>query len=90
MEDCFRWSSCQADFYSSESSDADSGEEDTNFEENDSLGEVSENLGKEKYTKAELLDLLKENDGDILATVRTILQDLTSDSLQNLSSQVAS
>ena len=63
-------------------------EEETNFEENDSLGEVSENLGKDKYTKAELLDLLSENDGDIPATVRTILQDLTSDSLQNLSSQV--
>jgi hypothetical protein len=88
MENLFRWSSCQADYFSSD--DSSSEEEDNNediFDESDPMEESGDFDKRTGYTNKEVLEKLSDNGGDVELTVTEILQELTADSLDHLGSQ---
>ena len=89
MENIFRWSSCQADFYSSsDSSASEESDHDESLQENENRSSYEYgDKRKKRYTNAEMLDTLAQNNGDFDITVANLLQDMTSDSLNHLSSQ---
>ena len=87
---CPRWSSCQADFYSSSDSSGDEYDDDVfdYLEDEEEKGD-DEVVRREikRVTKIEALAMLKENGDDLDLTVLNMLKDVTHDSLDHLSSQ---
>ena len=90
-----RWSTCEApeptraeaEPSSSSSSDSsfDLSDNDANNEDSKET-EIEENVNK-RFTKKEILEKLKENDGDIEKTVTEVLQEAAHNSLEHLNSQ---
>ena len=93
MAAVFRWSSCQADFYSSESeSDSDDfefGDEELEFDDvaRVLVVEDEEPDKHKRWSEFEAIKLLRENKWNIDETVTEMLQEATHDSLNHLSSQ---
>ena len=93
MAAVFRWSSCQADFYSSESeSDGDDfefGDEELEFDDvaRVLVVEDEEPDKHKRWSEFEAIKLLRENKWNIDETVTEMLQEATHDSLNHLSSQ---
>ena len=84
----FRWSSCVADFCSS----SDSSEEEYEFEDNEVDWEsdvISQGFVEEivRLNESEAFEKLKHNNWNCKTTALEILQDVTHDSLDHLSSQ---
>ena len=85
-----RWSSCQADYFSSSDSSGDEYDDDVfdflEVEEEDGNDDIERKETK-RVTKTEALSMLKENEGDLDITVLKMLKDVTHDSLNHLGSQ---
>ena len=87
---CPRWSSCQADFYSSSDSSGDEYDDDVFDYLEDEKEKGDEDVVRreiKRVTKTEALAMLKENGDDLDLTVLNMLKDVTHDSLDHLSSQ---
>ena len=88
----FRWSTCQADHFSSSESEDDDisiiNDDIDKADFNESWeAEVEEIPKTRRIYQSEALNKLRQNDGDEDLTVNEFLQDVTHDSLNNLSSQ---
>ena len=80
---CPRWSSCQADFYSSSDSSGDEYDDDVFDYLEDEKEEGDEDVVRreiKRVTKTEALAMLKENGDDLDLTVLNMLKDVTHDS----------
>ena len=97
----YRWSSCQVADHEAEDSESEfvsdiEIENETDEEEgfgedlNDVLNEVSDipsQKTQKRYSVSDIIKLLAQNEDDIDKTVNDLLQDITEDSLDHLSSQ---
>ena len=97
----YRWSSCQVADHAEEDSESDCDSdieienetvevEDFGEDFNDVLNELSDNQSqktKKRYSVSDIIKLLAQNEDDVDKTVNDLLQDMTEDSLDHLSSQ---
>ena len=85
----FMWSSCQADYCSSSDSEDDEQEESEEEDEEDDLdamnhGMMKKHEGVKRISKTEMLYIMKENKWDVKTSAKELLENLTDDSLNNL------
>ena len=97
----YRWSTCQVADHEEEDSESECDsdieienetDEEEGFEEdfNDVLNELSDIPSQKtpkRYSVSDIIKLLEQNENDIDKTVNDLLQDITEDSLDHLSSQ---
>ena len=86
------WSSCQADYFSSEEEEENSLGEIEAFNEDDFIlssdsEEEQLDTGKTKLTKREALNILKDSNGDIGKATETIMKTMIEDNSEEMSSQ---
>ena len=92
MSAILHWSSCQADFLSSDSENSDF--ENSDFDDHDEeeiddtivrqTKDSEENEQSKRWNIGEALNMLKANHGDLDTTVNQIIQEATHDSLNQL------
>ena len=86
------WSSCQADYFSSEEEEENSLGDIEAFNEDDFIlssdsEEEQLDTGKTKLTKREALNILKDSNGDIGKATETIMKTMIEDNSEEMSSQ---
>lgn len=83
------WSSCQADYYSSSDSEDEDQEESDEEDEDDDLDDMNHGMikgheGVKRISKTEMLYIMRENKWDVKTSAIELLENLTDDSLNNL------
>ena len=84
----FRFSSCEADFCSSDEDFEDTVDDvDVDYVGEDQDDKEEKTILAKRFSETEMILMLRSNNGDVDATLTELLQGLTGDSLNNLSSQ---